>query len=221
MNDMTPMKAPTHVNGFDLAKIEALVAGIQRDPGQARIEFKVRSAWKGQTRSDGQVESYRLGGQEIRRDFHIAADEPLELDGSNIAPNPQELLMAALNACMIVGYAANAALRGVSLTVAPGEVHALKKYAEKPKKVKASARKTVPRKPTGKMAALEGEAAPKPAVKEKPRLDSASKNFVKPGAGAVKRNDPRAISARDPRRINPTAARVEKQWGQKTRKRPN
>ncbi len=115
MNDMTPAKTPTHVNGFDLAKIEALVAGIRRDPGQARIEFKVRSAWKGQTRSEGHVESYRLGGQEIRREFDITADEPLELDGSNIAPNPQELLMAALNACLIVGYAANAALRGVSL----------------------------------------------------------------------------------------------------------
>jgi uncharacterized OsmC-like protein len=112
---MSPVKTPTHVNGFDLAKIAALVAGIRRDPSQARIEFKLRSAWKGQTRSEGHVESYRLGGEEIRREFHIAADEPLELDGSDIAPNPQELLMAALNACLIVGYATNAALRGVSL----------------------------------------------------------------------------------------------------------
>jgi uncharacterized OsmC-like protein len=115
MTVMTPVKAVTHINGFDLAKIQELVDAIQKDPNEAQIEFKVRSTWKGQTRSEGVVESYRLGGREIRRDFRIAADEPLELDGSNIAPNPQELLMAALNACMIVGYAANAALKGVSL----------------------------------------------------------------------------------------------------------
>jgi uncharacterized OsmC-like protein len=115
MNVMTPATSPTHVNGFDLAKIRAIVETIQKDPKEARIEFKVRSAWKGQTRSEAVVESYRLGGREIQREFHIAADEPLELDGSNIAPNPQELLMAALNACMIVGYAATAAVKGVSL----------------------------------------------------------------------------------------------------------
>jgi uncharacterized OsmC-like protein len=115
MTVMTPVKAATHINGFDLAKVQELVDAIQKDPNEAQIEFKVRSTWKGQTRSEGVVESYRLGGREIRRDFRIAADEPPELDGSNIAPNPQELLMAALNACMIVGYAANAALKGVSL----------------------------------------------------------------------------------------------------------
>jgi uncharacterized OsmC-like protein len=115
MNVMTPAKGPTHINGYDLARIQALVGAIRQDPGKARIEFKVRSAWKGQTRSESVIESYRLGGREIPRAFHIAADEPLELDGSNIAPNPQELLMAALNACMIVGYTATAAVKGVVL----------------------------------------------------------------------------------------------------------
>lgn len=99
----------------------------------------------------------------------------------------------------------------------PGEVHALKKYAEKPKKAKAPARKPASRKPTAKMASADQKAAPR----EKARPDSASKSFVKPGGGAGRRTDPRAISARDPRRQSPTAARVEKQWGQKTRKRPN
>jgi uncharacterized OsmC-like protein len=115
MNAMTSAKLPNSINGFNIAKIQELVEAIRNDPNEARIEFKVRSSWKGQTRSEARVESYRLGGKEITREFTVAADEPLELDGSNIEPNPQELLMAALNACMIVGYAANAALRGVSL----------------------------------------------------------------------------------------------------------
>lgn len=115
MNVMIPAASPTHINGFDLARIQALVEAIQKDPKEASIAFKVRSTWKGQARSEAVVESYRLGGREVRREFRIAADEPLELDGSDIAPNPQELLMAALNACMIVGYAAMAAVKGVSL----------------------------------------------------------------------------------------------------------
>lgn len=51
----------------------------------------------------------------MARDFEIAADEPLELLGTNTAPNPQELLMAAVNACMTVGYVAGASLKGITL----------------------------------------------------------------------------------------------------------
>jgi uncharacterized OsmC-like protein len=51
----------------------------------------------------------------VHRAFAIDADEPFELLGRNTAPNPQELLMAALNACMTVGYVAVAATIGVSL----------------------------------------------------------------------------------------------------------
>jgi uncharacterized OsmC-like protein len=36
--------------------------------------------------------------------------------GENTAPNPQELLMAAVNACMTVGYVAGASIRGIKLT---------------------------------------------------------------------------------------------------------
>jgi uncharacterized OsmC-like protein len=42
-------------------------------------------------------------------------DEPFELLGSNTAPNPQELLLTALNACITVGYVAGAAVQGIQL----------------------------------------------------------------------------------------------------------
>jgi uncharacterized OsmC-like protein len=56
-----------------------------------------------------------MNGVEIPRQFTIAADEPQELLGQNSAPNPQELLMAAFNACIMVGYVATAAVMGVAL----------------------------------------------------------------------------------------------------------
>jgi uncharacterized OsmC-like protein len=45
----------------------------------------------------------------------IDVDEPHELLGQNSAPNPQEMLMTALNACITVGYVAGAAVKGITL----------------------------------------------------------------------------------------------------------
>jgi uncharacterized OsmC-like protein len=61
------------------------------------------------------VEAFTLGGERHERQHRILADEPCELLGTDSAPNPQELLMAAFNACIMVGYVANAALRGIRL----------------------------------------------------------------------------------------------------------
>ena len=60
-------------------------------------------------------ESYEIGGEKVPRRFTIDVDEPNELGGSNSFANPQEHLIAALNACMTVGYAAQCAVRGITL----------------------------------------------------------------------------------------------------------
>jgi hypothetical protein len=39
----------------------------------------------------------------VSRHFAIDIDEPFELGGGNAFANPQEYLLAGLNACMIVG----------------------------------------------------------------------------------------------------------------------
>ena len=88
---------------------------IARDPARGLVEFRVRSQWKGRTRSRAAVESYTIGGQVVHRHFTIDADQPFELQGRNTAPSPQELLLAALNACLTVGYVAAASLRGITL----------------------------------------------------------------------------------------------------------
>jgi uncharacterized OsmC-like protein len=105
----------TNVNGIDLTALQGVVDAINQDAGQAQACFEVETQWQGQTRSQTRVRSLTLGGQPIQRDHVIDADEPVELLGSNQAPNPQELLMAALNACMMVGYVAGAAVHGIEL----------------------------------------------------------------------------------------------------------
>jgi hypothetical protein len=56
-----------------------------------------------------------MGGRKVPRRFSIDIDEPCELGGSNAFANPQEHLLAALNACMTVGYVAQCAVRGITL----------------------------------------------------------------------------------------------------------
>jgi uncharacterized OsmC-like protein len=105
----------SRVNGLDLAALGETVEAIEQDAGLAKVSFDVTTRWDGQTRSESTVEGYTLGGERIVRSHKIVADEPCQLLGSDGAPNPQELLMAAVNACMTVGYVAGAALKGITL----------------------------------------------------------------------------------------------------------
>lgn len=103
------------VNGIDVEALLGVVEAVSSDPSKAQVGFAVRTRWAGQARSETTVEGFTLAGEPIRRSHAIVADEPCELLGSDGAPNPQELLMAAVNACMTVGYVTGAATRGIRL----------------------------------------------------------------------------------------------------------
>ena len=105
----------SRVNGLDLAALGDVVEAIGQDAEQAKVTFDVTTRWLGQTRSETTVDGFTLAGERIQRSHKIVADEPEQLLGSDGAPNPQELLMAAVNACMTVGYVAGAATRGITL----------------------------------------------------------------------------------------------------------
>ena len=105
----------SRVNGLDLAALGEVVEAIQEDSSKALVSFDVATKWQGQTRSETTVDGYTIAGERVARSHKIVADEPFELLGSDGAPNPQELLMAAANACMTVGYVAGAALKGITL----------------------------------------------------------------------------------------------------------
>ena len=105
----------SRVNGLDLAALGEVVESIGEDRSKALVSFDVTTRWQGQTRSESTVEGYTIGGERVQRSHKIVADEPNELLGSDGAPTPQELLMAAVNACMTGGYVAGAALKGITL----------------------------------------------------------------------------------------------------------
>jgi uncharacterized OsmC-like protein len=105
----------TQVNGLDVEYLTNAIEAITADPAKGQTHWQVTSHWRGGTRSDTSVKTYSIGGQRVAKDFTIRIDEPYELGGTNQFANPQEYLLAALNACMIVGYSAVCALQGIKL----------------------------------------------------------------------------------------------------------
>ena len=115
MTDVTEMTRPEIVNGINVDDLKQLVAGVAEDPANGATSWRVSTSWQGQTHSRSQVEGFDIAGEHVSRPFAIDIDEPCELGGTNRYPNPQEHLIAALNACMTVGYVAQCAIRGIEL----------------------------------------------------------------------------------------------------------
>src|SRR5262245_58894769 len=105
----------TTINGLDPETIRGIVAGIRQDAGQAQTYWNVATTWKGGTRSDTRVTHAAIGDTQVPRDFTIKVDETRELGGNDQLANPQEYLLAALNACMTVGYVAGCTMHGIEL----------------------------------------------------------------------------------------------------------
>ena len=115
MGAQTKTAEPNVVNGINVDDLFALIDDVKRDPAKGKTNWRVATTWQGQARSRAEIESYGIGGEKVPRRFSIDIDEPRELGGSNSFANPQEHLIAALNACMTVGYVAQCAVRGITL----------------------------------------------------------------------------------------------------------
>lgn len=106
----------THVlNGLDLEQLQALGESVATAPARGRLGFFTTTTWTGALSSQTRVVQAELGGERMIRDHTFVADEPVDLLGHDLGPNPQELLMGAIAACMTVGYAANASAMGIAL----------------------------------------------------------------------------------------------------------
>jgi uncharacterized OsmC-like protein len=103
------------INGIDTDALFATIDAIKADPSKASCKFFAATEWRNGTLSNTKVSRYELGGQEIREDYDIPADEPTALLGTDTAPNPQMLLYAALNSCVLNTFVVNAAAKGIRI----------------------------------------------------------------------------------------------------------
>jgi len=112
---MTAQTQTRKINGIDTQALMDLVADVKADHRAGLARFNVTTAWKGAAKTETSVSGWSLGGKRIPKDFKINIDEPYELLGDNSQPNPQEYLMAAMNACIIATFVATCSVQGVEL----------------------------------------------------------------------------------------------------------
>lgn len=103
-------------NGVDVGKLLATLDAIKANPGLANFRFRAETAWQSGGHSRTTIQSfYGAGGEDASRSkpFVVEGDEPPVLLGSNAGPNAVELVLAGLASCLAVGFAYNAAARGI------------------------------------------------------------------------------------------------------------
>ena len=112
------MATITARNGVNVDQLVATIGAIQSDANIASFTFKATSTWESGGRSRGQIGDFVHAGATSQRgaQFELVGDEPPVLLGSNAGPNAVELLLQALAFCYGVGYAYNAAARGIELS---------------------------------------------------------------------------------------------------------
>ena len=115
MDAIAETTEPTIVNGINVDDLVALIDGVKQDSQNAKTNWHVATTWQGQTKSRAEVTGFGMAGEKVARRFTIDIDEPCKLGGTNRFANPQEHLIAALNACMTVGYVAQCTVRGIKL----------------------------------------------------------------------------------------------------------
>jgi uncharacterized OsmC-like protein len=103
------------INGINVDDVKALIETVKQDARAGLTRWKVTSAWQRRTHIRAAIGPCHIGEKAVKRPFAIDIDEPAELGGGNAYPNPQEHLIAALKACMMVGYVTLCALQGIDL----------------------------------------------------------------------------------------------------------
>jgi uncharacterized OsmC-like protein len=112
-------------NGIDVDQLVSTVAAVGKDPSLAGFTFRASSRWDEGTHNVGEIGRFHQAGQEDTsraEPFVLDGDEPPVLLGGNKGPNAVELLLQALGFCYAVGYAANAAARGIELSAMDYEI---------------------------------------------------------------------------------------------------
>lgn len=102
-------------NSLPTAALSEFVNEVAAAPEQAVMDHGVCLDWESGTRSCATAKPMRVGPHRVSRSFTWKVDEPRQLMGLNHGPNPQELLLSGLGACMMVAFVAGATAEGIQL----------------------------------------------------------------------------------------------------------
>lgn len=92
------------INGLEVDNLVKVVEAVKQKWETGKTVWKASTIWRG---------GFRV--ETCSRDFTLFADEPEMLCGTNTAANPVEMVLQAYGACLSIGYAMNAAVRGIKI----------------------------------------------------------------------------------------------------------
>jgi uncharacterized OsmC-like protein len=104
-------------NGVKVDHLVETINLVKDNPDLAWFEFRTSSKWEGGGRSVTTIDSFYGAGseQQHERTHTLIGDEPAVLIGEDSGPNAVETVLASLASCLAVGYAYNAAAKGIEL----------------------------------------------------------------------------------------------------------
>jgi uncharacterized OsmC-like protein len=102
-------------NSLPTAALSEFVNEVTGAPEEAVMDYGVCLDWESGTRSTASAKPMRVGPHRVSRSFSWKVDEPRQLMGLNHGPNPQELLLSGLGACLMVAFVAGATAEGIQL----------------------------------------------------------------------------------------------------------
>ena len=106
------------LNGVDVKQLVETIDAIKSNPELAKFKFRAANRWVSGGHSRTSIQTFYGAGQEDssrERAFVVDGDEPPVLLGKNNAPNAVEVVLHSLASCLAVGFAYNAAARGIKI----------------------------------------------------------------------------------------------------------
>jgi uncharacterized OsmC-like protein len=106
-------------NGVDTEQLFGTLDAIKAEPSLARFQFRARNRWIEGAHNRTTIRDFYAANQEDSsraEEFVLDAGEPAILLGADTGPNPAEVLLHALAACLTTSLVYVAAARGVHLS---------------------------------------------------------------------------------------------------------
>jgi uncharacterized OsmC-like protein len=106
-------------NGVDTEQLFGTLDAIKADPSLARFQFRAENRWIDGAHNRTTIRDFYAANQEDTsraKEFVMDAGEPAILLGTDTGPNPAEILLHALAACLTTSLVYVAAARKVELT---------------------------------------------------------------------------------------------------------
>ena len=112
------------INGVDVGRLSDTIEAIKHDPEIAAFRFRASNRWESGGHNMTTIHDFYGAKQDVEHlhDFHISADEPDLLLGSDQGANPVEMALCALASCLTTTLVYHAAARGIKIRAVTSEL---------------------------------------------------------------------------------------------------